>query len=155
MLNTIWENKKVRFLCVGVFNTTVDLSILNLLVFAFNFPVWLANTFSISIAVSISYFLNHHIVFRHHNKRSAKMFVKFFLITGIGIIVIQTVVIELTRAFYLHLVQRHVPSLNSNVDTKLSLNMAKVTGVIVGMVWNYVLYSKLVFKKPIHTEEAL
>ena len=147
MLKTLWGHKKVRFLCVGTTNAIVDLTILNVLVFKFDFPWWVANTIAISVAVTMSYFLNHRIVFRHHHNPNLRQYLKFFLITGTGLIVTQTILIYLTKGSYYNLLHNQVPSISSSVDTKLALNMAKITAALVSMVWNYVLYSKVVFKK--------
>jgi putative flippase GtrA len=147
MLKKIWDYKKIRFLCVGSFNSLLDLSILNVLVFGFHFPVWLGNALSVSVSISVSYLLNHFIVFRRKHDPNYRQFIVFFLITGIGIIAIQTTVIYLLTTPYNHLLLNHVNSISKNLDKKLSLNMAKITAILVGMTWNYILYSKIVFKK--------
>jgi putative flippase GtrA len=153
MFKSLWEYKKVRFLCAGTMNAVVDLTILNVLVFDFHFPVWLGNTIAVSVAITMSYFLNHRIVFRHHHNPNAKQYLKFFLITGVGVIITQTLIIYLTKATFYKLLHIQIPAFTSNVDTKLSLNIAKLTAAVFGMVWNYLLYSKVVFKKvPIDPE---
>ena len=151
MLHRLFENKKIRFLCVGTFNTLLDLSILNFLVFVVHLPVWLSNI----ISVSISYFLNHMFVFRHHKSPNIKLFLKFFAITASGIIVIQTLVIYLTRPIYFKVLNNVFSTFTLSLDNRLSLNMAKLTAVLIGMSWNYILYSKLVFKKTIEQVEKL
>src|SRR5881396_313203 len=93
MLKRLWEVKLTRFLAVGSFNTLFDLAILNTLVFIFKVPVLVANLISASTSMTVSYFLNHHIVFRSREEHSFKKFVHFFTVTGVGILGIQTLVI--------------------------------------------------------------
>jgi putative flippase GtrA len=140
MLKSLWEHKKVRFVCAGTLNAVVDLSILNTLVFKFHFPVWLGNTIAVSVAITMSYFLNHRLVFRHNHNPSIKQYLKFFLVTGVGVIVTQTLIIYLTRATYNHLLHTQIPAFSNNADSKLSLNLAKITAALIGIVWNYLFY---------------
>jgi len=147
MLRKLWEHKKVRFACAGTLNAIVDLSILNTLVFKFNFPVWLGNAIAVAVAITLSYFLNHRIVFRHKHNPSARQYLKFFLVTGVGIIITQTLIIYVTRATYDSLLHNHIPGLSNSMDDELSLNMAKVSAAIIGIVWNYLFYSRVIFKK--------
>jgi putative flippase GtrA len=157
MLKKLWNYKKVRFLCVGCFNTLVDLTTLNTLVFAVHLPIWLSNTISVSFGITLSYFLNHIVVFRHHRGPNFKIFAKFFLATGASVVVLQTVIIYLTKPLYTKLIQHsHTVGL-LHLESKLSLNAAKLTAVLIGMVWNYVLYSRVVFKNKLqdHDEAAL
>ena len=153
MLKSLWEHKKVRFVCAGTINAVVDLSILNVLVFEFQLPVWLGNTVAVCVAITMSYFLNHGIVFRHKHNPNIKQYLKFFLVTGVGVTVSQTIIIYLTRSTFYSLLHNHVPTLSSGIDSKLSLNMAKITGALVGMVWNYLFYTYVVFKRlPVDTD---
>jgi putative flippase GtrA len=151
MLQKIWSIKLTRFLCVGVFNTLFDLSILNSLVFLGHVPVLLANLISASTSMSVSYFLNHHIVFRSGEKHSVNRFVRFFVVTGFGILAIQTCVIYLITHLLAH--QSHaVTSVETSLHiTKLSvkafeLNLAKLIAVLVAMAWNFIIYHFVVFK---------
>jgi putative flippase GtrA len=70
------------------------------------------------------------------------MFAKFFVATGISVIVIQNIVIYLVKPLYSNLAAHF---LHSSLDTRVSLNLAKITAVLVGMVWNFVLYSRVIF----------
>ena len=146
MIKRLWEYKKIRFLCIGSFNSLVDLTILNTLVFVAHFPIWAANTISVSIGITISYFLNHFIVFKYHKSTDFRNFMKFFLVTGLSVVVLQTIIIYLTKPIYTNLLVHHVHVLNTaTLRARASLNLAKVTAILVGMVWNFTLYSRLVF----------
>jgi putative flippase GtrA len=147
MIKKIWEYDKFRFICIGVFNTLFDLSILNTLVYVLHFPVWLANTISVSISISVSYFLNHYIVFRHDTKPNLRLYSKFFLITGICVIALQTIIIYLTKPEYLKFVNNIIST--RSYSSQIALNLAKLTAVLIGLGWNYFFYSKIVFKEKV------
>lgn len=151
MIKKPWNHKKIRFVCAGCINTLIDLSILNTLVFALHFPVWLGNTVSVGVSVTVSYFLNHYIVFRHHEKPNLMNYLKFFLVTGLSVIILQNIVIALTRPWYMHFLNS--ADISHSLKVKLALNMAKITAVLVGMVWNFILYSRIVFVHKIESGE--
>lgn len=145
MIKKIWEYNKFRFICVGAFNTLLDLSILNTLVYVVHFPIWLSNTISVGTSVSLSYFLNHYIVFQQHNKPTIKQYLKFFFVTGISVILLQTLIIYLTKSTYLSLVHSLINTRSHN--KQIALNLAKITAVLIGLIWNFFFYSKVIFKK--------
>ncbi|HEX4774500.1 MAG TPA: GtrA family protein [Candidatus Saccharimonadales bacterium] len=147
MINKLWEHKKIRFLCVGSFNSITDLLILNALVFIVGTPVWVANAISVSFGITLSYFLNHFIVFRHHHSPNFKSFAKFLLATGISVIALQTAIIYLVRPAYKALIQHTHTAALIHLETKLSLNLAKITAIFIGMGWNYMFYSHVIFAK--------
>lgn len=155
MFKKLWESKVTRFATVGVFNTLFDLSMLNFLAFVVHLPYLVANLISASISMTVSYFLNHHIVFRHKEEHSLKKFVYFFAITGTGILAIQSIVIYVV----MQILTPHYNTVNQLIhDTHLEqfsvhafdLNIAKIIAVLVTMTWNFLLYRFLVFK---HSEE--
>lgn len=132
---------------------------LNLLVAVLSIPVLLANIVSVCIGITISYFLNHHIVFRHSDQITLKMYLRFFLITGFSVICIQTTVIYLSSPVVTHILSSLAGSLNGSLgqfiatyqDT-LALNISKALAVLAGLIWNYLLYSKVVFNKTLQDE---
>jgi putative flippase GtrA len=154
MLYKLWDHKKIRFLCVGSFNSLCDITILNTLVFTVHTPVWVANTISVSFGITLSYFLNHFIVFRYHHSPNTKLFTKFFLVTGTSVIAIQTLIIYLIRPMYQHLIAHLHYATVAQFEAKISLNLAKVTAILIGMFWNYLFYSRVVFKQLPKNEEA-
>src|SRR5215213_6386487 len=95
MVKRLWGQKFFRFLCVGAGNTLLDFTLLNILTLGVHVPALLANIISASIGISISYFLNHRIVFRRDEEHSLQKFVHFFVVTGLSILLIQTLVIWL------------------------------------------------------------
>jgi putative flippase GtrA len=142
----------VRFLCVGSFNTLLDFTILNILVELAGLPVLVANSISVSVGITISYFLNHRIVFRHPQKYSLKNYIRFFFVTGFGVIVLQNLVIYASTKLGIANSDNTVHLLLFNVSDKtVVLNIAKALAVIVGMVWNFLLYKYVVFR---HEDDA-
>ncbi len=159
-INTIWSRKIFRFACIGVINTLFDITILNTLVFLFGLVPLLANLISASISITMSYFLNHHIVFREKHPHSIDKFIKFFLITGISILALQSLTISLVTHILganKTIIYRTVVGLGlTNLSVKfVNLNTAKIIAVIIGMSWNYLFYKKIVFKTHINIEDNL
>lgn len=152
MLKKLWGVKLARFAAVGVFNTLFDLAILNTLVFLGHIPYVAANLISASVSMTTSYFLNHHIVFRHDEKHSFKKFAHFFAVTGIGILGIQSLMIYSVT----HILAPHEASLTHSLrqlgfrhitGRVLALNTAKLIAVLAAMIWNFVIYHFVIFKK--------
>ena len=150
----IWKIKFARFVVVGVFNTMFDLIMLNSLVGIAHLPLLLANTISVSIGITISYFLNRRFVFRvdsANDKVSLAQFLKFFAVTGLSVIVVQNSILYLfdvfvgTRDIGLHGLLGLV-GLSHLSNTFINLNTAKIIAVLTGMIWNFLLYNVVVFK---------
>lgn len=152
------ENKKLdkrrisRFAVVGIFNTAFDFAILNTLVFAFDLPNVGANVISGSVAVVVSYFLNLRFVFKTGDKKSARQFVLFILITLVGIYGLQNLIIY-TLTHYLTAPSTWCFNLLELIKSDLfskefvRLNFAKAIATIASLTWNYILYARLVFKR--------
>jgi putative flippase GtrA len=150
MTKILWDIKVFRFACVGIINTVTDLTILNTLVFVFHAPAIPANLVSASISITLSYFLNHHIVFRSPEKRSLKRFAHFFAITGFGILAIQSLVIYIV----IHILDHHqsgvthlVAHLHLHLSNKaFDLNFGKILAIVITMIWNFLAYHFFIFK---------
>ena len=147
-----WEYKIFRFGCIGAINTLVDLTILNFLVFVLHFNPIVANLISATISISISYFLNHKFVFKDPKPRSVKQFAHFFLVTGISILAIQSIIIALfthlvgLKSTFVVTIVRDI-GITSISDRAINLNTAKLIAVLISMVWNFAWYHKAVFKE--------
>jgi len=80
-----------KFMLVGSLNTFIDFSALNLLMFIFNIAFgWFYTLFkavSFTCGVVNSYFFNKFWTFRKFEKPKAGEFVKFYLITIIGLLI--------------------------------------------------------------------
>lgn len=112
----------VRFGLVGVLNTAVDLGLYLLLVGFM--PLVLANFVSTSCGMATSFCLNRGFTFRSSGS-VVRQLLLFVLVTGTGLWVVQPLVIS---AF-----------------SGLGVLGAKLAGMSVGLVWNFVLYHYVVF----------
>jgi putative flippase GtrA len=131
------QNKaeKLRFGAVGAANTTIDVAVLFLLS-AWGLPAVAANIVSTSLAFSFSFFANKHYTFKAHGSANIRREIALFVaVTLIGLWVWQSVVMYV----FLSVVNR--PPADG-----LTLLAAKVLATIVSLTWNYILYSRLVFK---------
>lgn len=142
-----------RFAVVGVFNTGLDFTLLNMLVFGFGFAVLPANIISTLTAMSFSYLLNHSFVFKSDTSKSKQQYVLFILITVFGLLVIQNGIIHIMtnelvaipNALYSWIIS---PLFGATFSQEfIQLNTAKVTATLATMVWNYQLYKRIVFKE--------
>lgn len=130
--------QKIRYGLVGIANTALDFGLLFIFVNAFGIDKIVANYFSTGIAMIFSFYANRHYAFKHHEGRQQTQFVLFIVVTVIGMWVIQPLVIwSVTNA---------VDSFIANHS--LQLFIAKVIATGASLVWNYIFYSRLVFKKP-------
>jgi len=156
LLKKPWQYKLFRFACIGTINTLLDLSILNFLVFIVHINPLISNLISASTAITISYFLNHRLVFRDPRPLNHKQFIHFFLVTGLSILVVQDTII----ALFTHLIGIRDNFLVSVIKETgviislraINLNIAKLIAVIAGMVWNFLWYHKVVFR---HVDERV
>jgi putative flippase GtrA len=153
-VRNLLAKQQVRFLIAGCINTGIDFLILNVMTLALGLPVLVANTVSVSFGICISYALQHFFVFRYPYRIRLKKFLEFFLVTGFSSLVIQSVIIFL---FELLFNTRFGNSLlflpTAEGRHVLGLNVAKLTAVLLGLIWNYTMYRLVVFRRP-KTEEA-
>lgn len=135
--STAKASKKLRFGLVGIANTTVDVVILNTLVNILGMAIVPANILSTTCAMFFSFFLNKKTVFRSSDPRYLRQLILFFSVTLVGIWVLQTTVVFLVYNFLQTI---------TVLPMALDMNIAKAIGIAVSMVWNYVWYSRIVFK---------
>lgn len=130
------SHQLVRYAVVGFVNTAIDFGLLFLLK-SLGIPVELANICSTGAAFIFSFFANKKYTFKTTDTNVAREMVLFVIVTLFGLWVLQTVVINLTMPLAKQIVG----------DQNIALLIAKLIATAVSLVWNYVLYSKLVFKK--------
>lgn len=149
MRRRIDESRQLRFIIAGSFNTGLDFLMLNLLTMVAGLHDIVANTISVCIGITISYVLNHYFVFRYPFHISLLKFGEFFAITGFSSLILQNAVIW---GFEYLFAQPFGRSLLSVVAADgrhfVALNIAKVTAVGLGLIWNYTFYRLLVFRQP-------
>ncbi len=126
------HESKVRFALIGGINTAIDFGILFLL-HSLGINKYIANIVSTSIAFVFSFFANRTFTFK--SKGSAKkQFIPFLIATLSGLWILQPVIIWAAQKPL------------DNLDEALGLFIAKLLATIASLVWNYILYSRFVFK---------
>jgi putative flippase GtrA len=130
------SHQVVRYAAVGFINTVIDFGLLFLLK-SLGIPVELANICSTGTAFVFSFFANKKYTFKTTDTNVAREMVLFVIVTLFGLWVLQTIVMNLTMPLIKQIVG----------DQNIALLIAKLIATAVSLVWNYVLYSKLVFKK--------
>ncbi len=123
---------------VGTLNTVVDFSILFSLVTFLHLPSLLANIISTSVALTVSYLLNKRAVFGNTDTHNPRQVMLFVVITLAGLWILQGVVIETV----LHLTHAWLPQHGS-----AGLLAAKAIATLFSLSWNYLWYSRVIFKK--------
>jgi len=132
-----------RFAEVGVMNTFIDFGILNLLIWITGVTSGMAiaplNAFSFLCATSNSYYWNKSWTFSSSEpkKASGKEFVQFLIISAIGI-AINTGIVVLGTIFILPWF---------SLSAGAWANVMKLLATFVSMVWNFLGYKFIVFKK--------
>lgn len=126
------HESKIRFAIVGGTNTAIDFGILFLL-HGLGFNKYIANIISTSVAFVFSFFANRSFTFKTKGN-AKKQFIPFLVVTLIGLWILQPAVIW-TVSLLLH-----------SFDETLTLFIAKLVATVVSLIWNYLLYSRVVFK---------
>jgi len=130
--------EKIRFSLVGGANTALDFGILFVLVFL-GLDKIVSNFISTSVAFCFSFFVNKSFTFKSTSGSAKKQFILFLIITLIGLWVLQPLIISGVEVL-----------LNDSAfTTPTILLIGKLAATAVTLVWNYVLYSKYVFKKDV------
>lgn len=125
------HESKIKFLIVGVLNTAIDFCLLFLLTKLFNFPILISNIISTSVALMFSFGVNKKFTFKYQDSEKY-IFLKFIIITLIGLWIIQPIIILFINNLL-------------NINNVINLFIGKSLATVVTLIWNYLLYSKLVF----------
>ena len=137
-MSQIANNKQLlRFGLVGAGNTVLDFGLLFLLK-SLGLPVITANIISSTTAFVVSFVANRKFTFKSQSNTVVRQMILFTIVTLFGLWVLQTIVIRLT-----------LPVLSSAMPRQatLCLLVAKLFATCVSLVWNYILYATVVFKK--------
>jgi putative flippase GtrA len=129
---------KIRFALVGGANTALDFILLFLFV---NLGVdkIIANYFSTSVSLLFSFFANKSFTFKDTSANAKKQFGLFLLITIAGLWILQPIIIWAVSSMLEAYIQ----------NESVLLFIAKLVATIASLIWNYFLYSKIVFKKAV------
>lgn len=127
---------KLRFALVGGANTALDFILLFLFV-NLGIDKIVANYFSTSLALIFSFFANKSFAFKNKSSNAKKQFALFLLVTITGLWVLQPIIIWAATA-----------ALGQYItNDSVLLFVAKLIATVGSLIWNYLLYSRLVFKK--------
>lgn len=130
------NSQVVRFATVGGLNTAIDFGIL-FTMRAVGLPEVGANLVSTTVSFVFSFVANKKYTFRTRDTDVKREMMLFVVVTLFGLWVLQSIIIALVSPALI--------PLGLNDATRLLI--AKVIATIVSLVWNYVLYSRLVFAK--------
>ncbi len=142
-----------KFGLIGILNTLIDFVIFNVL--SSRRVGWgkiKANIASTTVAMIFSFFFNKTYVFGSGGGNVALQITEFFAITMFGLYVLQNLVI-----WFLTEVWTLIPDIALRIVELLHLgklfkkdfvykNTAKIAGTVVSLTWNFIMYSKFVFK---------
>ncbi len=141
-----------KFGLVGVLNTLIDFSIFNALSSRAKFSKVKANLCSTTIAMVFSFVVNRQDVFRGDRGNPFEQAVLFFVVTAIGVYLLQTGVLYLITSKWnwpARLVSSALKATGNqrrNLDDVLLRNGGKACGTVVSLTWNFVLYKYVVFR---------
>ena len=121
---------------VGGINTALDFGLL-FVYKALGVPVELANIMSTGLAFIFSFFANKKYTFKTTDTNIVREMISFVVVTLFGLWVLQTVVISTTLPLIEQTVHHH----------SLALLLAKLLATVVSLTWNYLLYSRFVFRQ--------
>lgn len=127
--------EKIKFIIVGGANTVLDFALLFLFV-GLGIDKIIANYFSTGIAMVFSFFANKSFTFKDTSKKKKRQFALFLIITVSGMWALQPLIIWGVTS----LLAPHTP------NNEVNLFVAKLIATIATLIWNYLLYSRLVFK---------
>lgn len=140
--------QQVQFAAVGIANTVVDFTILNILATGLGWRRTVANTVSVTVAIALSYYANNRFVFGD-GKHSIKKLWWFLIITIISAYFIQNgTILFFTRVWTwpIDVIASVVDwaGINLSADV-IATNASKAIAVVFGAVFNYVFYKRFVF----------
>ena len=128
---------KLRFGIIGGINTALDFGLLFVFSSLFGIPRGLANMLSTSISFIFSFFANKRYTFKSSSKENVvREMVLFTVVTLFGLWVIQGLIIHFLTPVIINL----------GTTEELALLASKLIATVASLIWNYLLYSRVVFK---------
>ncbi|PIR06367.1 hypothetical protein COY65_00395 [Candidatus Jorgensenbacteria bacterium CG_4_10_14_0_8_um_filter_39_13] len=130
-----------KFAAVGVLNTVLDFGVLNLLILATNIASgWSFSLFkaiSFLVASANSYFWNKFWTFQSRTPANFKEYTRFFVFSLLGAL------INVGVASFLVNVVGPI----GNFNFKIWANISALIAVLISLIWNFLTYRYIVFKK--------
>ena len=139
LLKKLKNNQAFWFSVIGGINTALDFIILFVLT-SFGTKIFIANIFSTGITFIISFLMNKKITFKSvlsNKKELIREMLLFIIVTLFGLWVIQNIVISISIPIFENLLK----------NKQISLLLSKLIATIFSLIWNFILYKKVVFKK--------
>lgn len=142
-MNSIIIKQISKFIVVGIINTGIDFAVLNALMFSMKIysGKWLIlfNSISFAAAVINSYFLNKYWTFKAQNasELNTKQFSQFLIISIVGISINDAIVYGIAT----------FTSPLFGFSPQIWTNTAKIFATLASMIWNFIGYKFIVFKK--------
>lgn len=139
------ESTKMRFAAIGVINTLIDFVILNIFAHAIGLPRIPSNIVSASVAMTFSFYANRTVVFRGHDGNARAQAIRFLAVTLTSAYIIQNLMIYLFAEAWTWPLDTAYDFIRVLEKEVFVTNGAKVAAIGASMVWNYVLYKRVVF----------
>ena len=139
LLKKLKNSQEFWIAAIGGLNTILDFVILFGLT-SLGISSLIANVFSTGITFINSFSLNKKITFKSVSKNKKELvreMTLFIIVTLFGLWVIQGVIIFLTLPFFESILK----------NPKISLLTSKLIATIFSLIWNFILYKKVVFNK--------
>ena len=116
----------VKFAIVGAFGAIIDFALLNLLRGYFGWPLLLANTVSVGVAIISNFIWNRYWTFPESRSRKKRtQLPQFTLINIIGLLINNFIVVGLDALLVGHL------------GEPMSYNIAKAVAIGIVLFWNF------------------
>ena len=130
--------EKIKFLIVGGANTVLDFALLFLFV-GLGIDKIVANYFSTGISMVFSFFVNKSFTFKDKSEKKKRQFALFLIVTITGLWALQPLIIWGITTLLAPYV----------TNAEFNLLIAKIIATIATLIWNYLFYSRIVFKKEV------
>lgn len=116
----------VKFSLVGALGAIIDFGLLNLLKGYYGWPLLLANTVSVSVAIISNFSWNRLWTFpESRTRKKRKQLPQFALVNLVGLIINNIIVVGLDVVFIHY------------VDEPWSYNLAKLVAIGIVLLWNF------------------
>jgi putative flippase GtrA len=127
---------KLRFGLIGGLNTLLDFGLLFAFSSILGVPKLFANILSTSVPFVFSFFANKKYTFKSSSKENiVREMVLFTVVTLFGLWVIQGAIIYFLSPVIV----------NIGFSQDVSLMISKLIATVFSLIWNYLLYSRVVF----------
>jgi putative flippase GtrA len=135
-----------KFVIVGGVNTGIDFAVLNVLMYLTGInsgaSLFFLNCVSFTVAVTNSYFMNRRWTFKEaaasiEDKSAPVQFSQFFMVSVVGALINSSIIVGVTTYV----------AAPFGLGPQLWANVGKLFATGVSLVWNFVGYKFVVFKK--------